>query len=144
MSIKQARELGIIAKPAPTKGGMNSLEERYAGYMKQEGLIYYFEPLKLILVHGIPHQRSEVSYKIDFLVAKAPMTRSVSPAARGARTSCYGSYIIEHGLEVHEVKGFWREDARLKIKMAAELFPCFVFKGVTWNRKERIWEFESF
>ena len=129
MSTKQARELGIIPKPAPSKGGMNSLEERYAGYLKQTGLIHYFEPLKLILVHGIPHQRSEVSYKIDFLVE----VEFFSPALT-----------MDHGLEIHEVKGFWREDARLKIKMAAELFPCFVFKGVTWNRKERIWEFESF
>jgi hypothetical protein len=26
-------------------------------------------------------------------------------------------------LEVHEVKGHWREDARIKVKLAAKLFP---------------------
>lgn len=26
-------------------------------------------------------------------------------------------------IECHEVKGFWRDDARVKIKVAAELFP---------------------
>lgn len=31
-------------------------------------------------------------------------------------------------LEMHEVKGFWRDDARAKIKIAADLYP-FVFKA---------------
>ncbi len=26
-------------------------------------------------------------------------------------------------MELHEVKGFWRDDARVKIKVAAEMFP---------------------
>ena len=141
MSTKQARELGIIPKPAPATGGMNSLEERYAGYMKQTGLIYYFEPWKLILVHGIPHQRREVTYKVDFLV----LNRFWMPwfdEPRYAHLNAYHEKLFQW--EIHEVKGYWREDARLKIKFAAEKCPYLVFKGVTLNRKERIWEFESF
>ncbi len=43
-------------------------------------------------------------------------------------------------LEIHEVKGFWRDDARVKIKVAAAHFP-FRFFGVTkdktgWAREE--------
>src|SRR5262249_48727661 len=30
-------------------------------------------------------------------------------------------------LEVHEVKGFWEDDARVKIKVAASLFPMLRF-----------------
>lgn len=47
----------------------------------------------------------------------------------------------ERWLEFHEVKGFWRDDARVKIKVAAEMFP-FRFiaitkaKGGGWEREE--------
>lgn len=42
--------------------------------------------------------------------------------------------------ELHEVKGFWRDDARVKWKVAAELFPWFQFVAVT--RKRGQWQFE--
>ena len=35
--------------------------------------------------------------------------------------------ICEDHFEVHEVKGFWREDARVKWKVAAEQYPWFKF-----------------
>jgi hypothetical protein len=38
-------------------------------------------------------------------------------------------------LEVHEVKGFWEDDARVKIKVAAENFP-FVFVAVQKQTKK--------
>jgi len=43
-------------------------------------------------------------------------------------------------LEVHETKGFWRDDARVKIKVAAAMYP-FRFFGITkdkngWGREE--------
>lgn len=44
-------------------------------------------------------------------------------------------------LELHEVKGFWRDDARVKFKVAAELFPMFGFVSV--KRKNRQWEASS-
>jgi hypothetical protein len=48
---------------------------------------------------------------------------------------------ISHYLQFHECKGFWRDDARVKIKVAAEMFP-FRFiavrkrKGGGWDREE--------
>lgn len=36
----------------------------------------------------------------------------------------------EDELEFHEVKGFWRDDARVKIKVANEEFP-FLFIAIT-------------
>ena len=33
----------------------------------------------------------------------------------------------KRGFEVHEVKGFWREAARVRIKVAAEQFPWWPF-----------------
>lgn len=47
---------------------------------------------------------------------------------------------FEDRVEIHETKGFWEEDARIKIKMAAELFPEFVFVGVQWKQKQWIYE----
>lgn len=38
-------------------------------------------------------------------------------------------------LEMHEVKGFWHDDARVKIKVAAERFP-FRFKAVKPRAKK--------
>ena len=37
-------------------------------------------------------------------------------------------------IELHEVKGFWRDDARVKIKVAASLFP-FRFIAVTLHKR---------
>lgn len=44
-------------------------------------------------------------------------------------------------IECHEVKGFWEDDARVKIKVFADKFPFRVVavtkgKGGTWNREE--------
>lgn len=44
-------------------------------------------------------------------------------------------------MEMHEVKGFWEDDARVKIKVAASLFP-FRFIGVKSVRGA--WEYEAF
>lgn len=46
--------------------------------------------------------------------------------------------LVDEQLELHEVKGFWRDDARVKFKVAAELFPMFRFVAV--NRKNRQWD----
>jgi len=42
--------------------------------------------------------------------------------------------------EIHEVKGFWREDARVKIKVAAGLFPWFKFVAVKSQRGRYVYE----
>lgn len=32
-------------------------------------------------------------------------------------------------VELHEVKGHWRDDAKVKIRVAAEMYPMFRFKA---------------
>lgn len=44
-------------------------------------------------------------------------------------------------LECHEVKGFWRDDARVKIKVAAALFP---FQFLAVSKSKSGWEMERF
>lgn len=48
-------------------------------------------------------------------------------------------------MECHEVKGFWRDDARAKIKIAAEQYP-FRFKAVQAQSKKAGggWKVETF
>jgi hypothetical protein len=44
-------------------------------------------------------------------------------------------------MQIHEVKGFWQDDARVKIKVAAELYP---FQFIAVKKGKAGWEFENF
>lgn len=51
--------------------------------------------------------------------------------------------VIRKGsLEFHEVKGFWEDDARVKIKVAAAMFPHFKFVAI--QRVKGEWVYETF
>lgn len=53
--------------------------------------------------------------------------------------------IAEDGVvEFHEVKGFWRDDARVKIAVAAETFPMFRFKAFSKLPKKAGWAMVRF
>lgn len=92
------------------KGTMNKTEAAYAEHLemlKRAGEVQWFkfEPFKLRLADA-------TFYTPDFTV------------------------LLSNGLlEMHEVKGFWEEDARVKIKVAAELYP-FRFIAVTAKPKK--------
>ncbi len=101
-------------------GTMNKMETAYAEHLeilKQAGEIlwYQFEAIRLRLAQNI-------FYTPDFLVM----------AADGV-------------LECRETKGFWQEDARLKIKVAAAQFP-FRFMAIKLRPKKDGggWEVETF
>jgi hypothetical protein len=49
--------------------------------------------------------------------------------------------LADRSLECHEVKGFWQDDARVKIKVAAEHFP---FRFVAVKKSKQGWETEEF
>lgn len=89
---------------------MNGWEKRYALYLDEqlsrgEILAYAFEALKLRLAKA-------TFFDTDFLVV----------AKDGV-------------IEIHEVKGHWEDDARVKVKVAAEKFP-FRFFAVTLDRRQ--------
>lgn len=50
--------------------------------------------------------------------------------------------ITEDELQIHEVKGFWEDDALAKTKVAAEKFWFFKFVGVTHKKGQ--WEYREF
>lgn len=101
-------------------GQMNKTEAAYASTlesMKKAGSVkwYKFEGVKLRLADN-------TFYTPDFAVMMEDNT-----------------------LEMHEVKGYWQEDARAKIKIAADMYP-FRFIAVTVKAKKRGggWEVEEF
>lgn len=86
-------------------GSMNKTEQEYSALLETrkrlgEILWYEFEGVKLRLADN-------TFYTPDFVVMNA---------------------LCE--IEFHEVKGFWTDDARVKIKVAACKFPMFVFVAV--------------
>ncbi len=50
---------------------------------------------------------------------------------------------MDGSLEVEEVKGFWRDDARAKIKMFATLYP-FPVRAYTKAKTHSGWDVETF
>jgi len=60
-------------------------------------------------------------------------------------TPDFAVMLRDGSLECHEVKGFWRDDARVKIRVAAAKFP-FRFLAVTQIpvRKGGGWKVEEF
>lgn len=101
-------------------GAMNKTEAAYASDLRdaetQGDILWHrFEGLKLRLADN-------TFYTPDFAVM----------AADGV-------------MEMHEVKGFWRDDARAKIKIAAEQYP-FRFKAIKAlaNKHGGGWEVENF
>ena len=101
-------------------GQMNKTEQAYADYLSQlqavGGILWHkFEGVKLRLADN-------TFYSPDFAVMKP-----------------------DGQLEMHEVKGFWQDDARVKIKVAADMYP-FKFVAMRPRAKKNGggWDVEEF
>jgi hypothetical protein len=111
------KPIAAEADEEPKRGRMNKTEEAYSRYLeygRQSGEIrqWMFEPIKLRLA-------KKTWYTPDFLVIRS-----------------------DGSVAFHEVKGFWRDDARVKIKVATEIYPMFRFVAV--QRIKDSWEWEYF
>ncbi len=101
-------------------GVMNKSEMAYAAHLeacKVDGSVlwYRFEGMKFRLADGC-------FYTPDFAVL-----------------------IASGELELHEVKGWWEEDARTRIKVAAEMYPLrFIAMKVRTKKDGGGWEQEQF
>jgi len=117
MSFPRAR--GRRAQPS---GAMNQTEIAYARHLdalRTAGEIAWFrwEPMKLRL-----GKNWKTSYCPDFMVMG-----------------------VDGLIEFHEVKGHWEDDARVKIKVAARLFPMYKFIAIKKGRVgESSWKVEEF
>ena len=56
-------------------------------------------------------------------------------------TPDYAVIAADGVMEMHEVKGFWRDDARVKIKVAADNYP---FRFLAIKKGKDGWEKEMF
>jgi hypothetical protein len=101
-------------------GQMNKSEAAYEGHLKiqlQAGFLkwYKFEGIKLRLADN-------TFYTPDFVVMN-----------------------MDGEIECHEVKGFWQDDAKVKIKVAADMYP---FRFIALRAKSKKngggWESECF
>lgn len=98
-------------------GEMNKTEAAYAARLEAlkragEILWYSFEPANLRLADN------KCFYKVDFMVLNS-----------------------KSEIEVHEVKGFWTDDALVKIKVAADKFP---FRFLAVKKDGKGWNFTEF
>lgn len=97
-------------------GEMNKTEKAYGAYLeglKTQGSVAWFK------FEGIKFRLADKTfYSPDFAV------------------------MLSNGeMEIHEVKGFWQDDARVKIKIAAEMYP---FKFIAIQYKKKQWIREEF
>lgn len=108
---------GLQALGRLKAGTMNKTEAAYCLHLERlmaEGLIawFKFEGMKFRLA-------DKTFYTPDFAVMRA-----------------------DGALQMHEVKGYWQDDARAKIKIAADMYPMdfiAIKKG-----KGGLWEMEEF
>lgn len=103
-------------KAIDPKSKMNKTEQAYAAYLetrKRGDFVkqWWWEPVSFRLGQG-------AWYKPDFVV-----------------------WMADDTVEVHEVKGFWREAARVRIKVAATNYPLYRFVAV--RRVEGRWDVEE-
>ncbi|MEN6384597.1 MAG: DUF1064 domain-containing protein [Phycisphaerales bacterium] len=102
------------------QGVMNTTESKYEAHLKQlmmvgEVIWYKFEGIKFRLADN-------TFYTPDFIV----LTK-------------------DNALEAHEVKGFWQDDAKVKIKVASDLYPIrFLAIKVKPKKDGGGWEIEEF
>lgn len=100
----------ILALGRLPVGAMNKTEAAYAVHLELQRaagavLWWKFEPIKLRLANS-------TFYTPDFAVM-----------------------IASREIELHEVKGFWQDDARVKIKVAADQYPMFGFVAIKAQAK---------
>jgi len=102
-------------------GKMNSLEKKFADHLRSleiagKVLWWRFEPIRLRLTI----QDKTTTYTPDFVV------------------------LMSSGeIEVYETKGFWTSAARVKTKVAADLYWFWRFYGAK-NTKKTGWVYEEF
>jgi hypothetical protein len=111
---------GILALGRLKTGQMNKTEAAYEAHLKLRKLAgevawYKFEAFKLRLADN-------TFFTVDFAVM-----------------------LTDGTLEMHEVKGFWTDDARVKIKVAADLYPFrFIAVQALPKKEGGGWRVETF
>ena len=88
-------------------------------------------------LEGMKHRGEIIDYRFESVTLKLAKDTRYTPD--------FMVMMPDGEIQFWEVKGFWHDDARVKIKVAAALFP-FLFVGCRLTPKKRGggWEFEVF
>ncbi len=111
-----------LPEPLGPEDQMNGLEASFArDVLRPQEVMgeirdWCYEPLRFVLSHAIKGKRRATTYTPDFLAISKKFT-------------------------IYEIKGHMEDDAAVKIKVAAELFPWFEWVLVT--RKKGEWVFKG-
>lgn len=103
------------------KGGvMNKTEQAYDAYLD-----------------GLKHHGDILWYKFEGLKFKLADNTTYTPD--------FSVMMADNSIELHEVKGHWQSSARVKIKVAADMYP-FKFVAIKANAKKNGggWSVEEF
>lgn len=108
----------MLARARHERGVMNKLEARYAAHLEERRMAreiasWRFEEVRLLL---------------------APNT-TITPD--------FWIVLPDGEVQVHEVKGHWEDDARVKVKVAAERWHEFAWLAVRWDKRDG-WQYETF
>ena len=108
-------KLKLKKQPSRNKNKTEARFEQQLELRRRAGdiLSHQFEAVKLRLA------RYDCWYTPDFFVVNA-----------------------DGSVTIYEVKGYWRDDARVKTRVAADQFPYFEFVGVTYSKGD--WQYEHF
>jgi len=111
-------ELARVLRPRHVAGEMNGMEKRYAAYLETRRLCgeiakWRFEAIKLKLARA-------TFLNIDFMVT-----------------------MLDNHIELHETKGHMEDDAIVKLKIAAQMFPEFRIVVVKEVGKPKRWSFRD-
>lgn len=115
---RRVRAKANLDDPPPAFQRMNKTEQRYVNEvmnrLQRDGEVidWRFETVKFRLANN-------TFYTPDFFVVYA-----------------------DGHIELHETKGWWRDDARVKTKVAAEQYWWFRWRGVQYKRQQ--WVYEEF
>ena len=137
---KIERSFGHVRKLTPA-GEMNKTEARFAKEyleirkMGRESLAYYFDAVKFILARNTlikdeKEKKVVTGYTPDFI-------EILNIYGKDFKQNKYKYQPIY----IYEIKGHWEDDARVKIKVFAAMFPFFKVHAVKWINGN--WQFEE-
>ena len=127
-SLKGLKASGHVRK-SKTRGDMNATESKFAELLEVRRLTgeiagWWFEPMAFRLA-------DRTTYTPDFMVLLNDGTLEL-----------IDTKVYWHGKGGKKGRAGWEEDARVKVKIAAEMYPLFTFKGAVL--KDGAWIYEEF
>lgn len=101
-----------------------------------------------LTLKGPRWNKTEAAFAREFFTVRpAVIWWKFEPMKLRLAASCFytpdfAALYKDGSFHIYEVKGFWRDDARVKIKTAAALFPMFHFHAASKSRDG--WRIEDF